>query len=61
MHTQYIYQKYFPNILVIVVEIGHSEVRNVECFKLTEHGMSAIDNCNKTLYKPTTFHALKAK
>lgn len=58
LHSQFVYEKYFRHILAIVVEIGVGEdiAKNIQFYKLSGKGTRRVNQCNKTLNKPSIFH-----
>ena len=56
LHNQLVYEKLFPHILAIVVEIGQTEVNNVEYYQLSNLGIAQINHCNDTINNPLILH-----
>ena len=56
LHTQFVYEKYFPHILAIVVELGQLIKNDVQFYQLSRKGTRRIIQCNKTVNTPSNFH-----
>ena len=56
LHTQLIYEKFFPHILAIVVELGRTQMKNIEFYQLSKEGTERINHCNNTLNMPSILH-----
>ena len=57
LHTQFILENNFPNILAIVVQIGPGNKFKNECYQLSEKGSQRIQSCNnENKHSPNVLH-----
>ena len=57
LHNQFLYEKYFPHILAIVIEIGRENYNDIQFYKLSKKGTLQMNQCNiKALNNPLGFH-----
>ena len=56
LHNQFVYEKLFPHMLAIVVEIGQYEVKNVEYYQLSSLGSERTTQCNNIKNTPLILH-----
>ena len=56
LHNQFVYEKLFPHILAIVVEIGKTQVKDVKFYQLSEEGVTKVDDCNLNNNTPSILH-----
>ena len=56
LHTQFVYEKYFPHILAIVIELGQLIKKDIKFYQLSRRGTRRINQCNKTVNTPSIFH-----
>ena len=56
LHTQFVYEKYFPHILAIVIELGQLVKKDIKFYQLSRRGTRRINQCNNTVNTPSIFH-----